>query len=233
MPSVTVEAFVIDDVNEAKFWSHGLSREAVLEVLGNRRVVTRNRKGRAADYPLMRPRRPQSLPDDPDPPNLGPVNLGDQSRLALQAGRGRKAAVAMSRKCQWPPTMTIDFASLSDDEEREFMDPETWDWDSIEELPPVPNPSAVLPVRFSLDEMRRVGQAAEAEGLLDLRVHQAIHADARDATAPILARLLAASALLSPLLLFAQKRTRLGRELTQEERAEAGASVAAGRSRAA
>ncbi len=52
-----------------------------------------------------------------------------------------------------------------DDEERELMDPETWDWDSIEELPPAANPSAVLPVRFSLDEMKRVGQAADAEGL--------------------------------------------------------------------
>ena len=52
-----------------------------------------------------------------------------------------------------------------DNEERELMDPETWDWDSIEELPPASHPSAVLPIRFSLDEMRCVGQAAEAEGL--------------------------------------------------------------------
>jgi hypothetical protein len=52
-----------------------------------------------------------------------------------------------------------------DDEERELMDPATWDWDSIEELPPATHPSAVLPIRFSLDEMRRVGQATEAEGL--------------------------------------------------------------------
>ena len=50
MPPIIVEAFVIDDINESKFWSHGLTREAVLQVLGNRRVVTRNRKGRAADY---------------------------------------------------------------------------------------------------------------------------------------------------------------------------------------
>ena len=57
------------------------------------------------------------------------------------------------------------FREPLDDEERELMDPETWDWDAIQELPPVPNPSAVLPVRFSLDEMRRVGHAAEAEGL--------------------------------------------------------------------
>ena len=53
MPSVAVEAFVIDDGNEEKFWSHSLTREDVLEVLGNRRVVIRNRKDRAADYLLI------------------------------------------------------------------------------------------------------------------------------------------------------------------------------------
>lgn len=53
MPPATVESFVIDDVNESKFWSHGLTREAVIQVLGNRRVVVRNRKGRTADYLLI------------------------------------------------------------------------------------------------------------------------------------------------------------------------------------
>lgn len=52
-----------------------------------------------------------------------------------------------------------------DDEERELMDPATWDWDSLTELPPVPNPGAVLPIRFSLEELTRVGRAADAEGL--------------------------------------------------------------------
>ena len=52
-----------------------------------------------------------------------------------------------------------------DDEERELMDPDTWDWDSIEEYPPVPDPGAVIPVRFSLEELTRVGRAADAEGV--------------------------------------------------------------------
>jgi hypothetical protein len=53
MQSVAVEAFVIDDINEEKSWSHGFTREDVLEALGNRRVVIRNRKDRAADYLLI------------------------------------------------------------------------------------------------------------------------------------------------------------------------------------
>lgn len=52
-----------------------------------------------------------------------------------------------------------------DDEEPELMDPETWDWDSDEELSPAPHPSGVLPIRFSLEEMTRVGRAADAERL--------------------------------------------------------------------
>jgi hypothetical protein len=51
-----------------------------------------------------------------------------------------------------------------DDEERRLLNPDTWDWDALEELPPSPNPGVVLGVRFSLEEMTRVGEAAAAEG---------------------------------------------------------------------
>jgi hypothetical protein len=52
-----------------------------------------------------------------------------------------------------------------DDEERELMDPETWDWDSLEELPPSPISGAVLAIRLSREEFARLAQAARAEGL--------------------------------------------------------------------
>lgn len=52
-----------------------------------------------------------------------------------------------------------------DDEERELMDPDSWDWASIAELPPAANPGVVLPIRLTLDEMARVGGAADAEGV--------------------------------------------------------------------
>lgn len=51
-----------------------------------------------------------------------------------------------------------------DNEERELMDTDHRDWDSLEELPPVANPGAVFPIRFSLEEMRQVGRAADAAG---------------------------------------------------------------------
>lgn len=52
-----------------------------------------------------------------------------------------------------------------DDEERELMDPESWDWKSLTDLPPAENPGVVLPIRLTLDEMTRVGRAADAEGV--------------------------------------------------------------------
>lgn len=51
------------------------------------------------------------------------------------------------------------------DEERELMDPETWDWESAEERPPVANPGIVLEIRFSHDEIQRVTAAASAAGV--------------------------------------------------------------------
>ena len=68
-----------------------------------------------------------------------------------------------------------------DDEERELMDPEAWDWDSLTELPPAANPGVVLPIRLTLDEMTRVGRAADAAGVTIYEyvkqsvLHRAIH----------------------------------------------------------
>jgi hypothetical protein len=52
-----------------------------------------------------------------------------------------------------------------DDEERELMDPETWDWDSAVELVGRPNVGAILDIRFTRDEVARLQRAAHAEGM--------------------------------------------------------------------
>ena len=51
------------------------------------------------------------------------------------------------------------------DEERELMDPNTWDWESAEERPPVANPGIVLEIRFSREEIRCVATAAFEAGV--------------------------------------------------------------------
>jgi hypothetical protein len=52
-----------------------------------------------------------------------------------------------------------------DDEERVLMDPDTWDWDAVEELEPVRNAGVVVATRLSRDELERVERAARAEGV--------------------------------------------------------------------
>jgi hypothetical protein len=52
-----------------------------------------------------------------------------------------------------------------DEEERMLMDPDTWDWDNIQEGTPVPHPEAIFEVVLSLDDIQRVEPAAIAEGM--------------------------------------------------------------------
>jgi hypothetical protein len=54
-----------------------------------------------------------------------------------------------------------------DDEERELMDPEMWDWEHPMEGVRTPNPQAILEIRFNHDEIKRVGPAARAEGVTE------------------------------------------------------------------
>lgn len=52
-----------------------------------------------------------------------------------------------------------------DEEERELMDPETWDWEHAENLPPMPDVQIELPITFTRDEYRTIGRAADAQGM--------------------------------------------------------------------
>jgi hypothetical protein len=67
-----------------------------------------------------------------------------------------------------PMTDSIRFESLvepRDDEERELMDPETWDWESTVEAEIAPDLGAVLRVRFSRDEFLTLARVAREEGV--------------------------------------------------------------------
>jgi len=52
-----------------------------------------------------------------------------------------------------------------DDEERELMNPETWDWDSAQEAIVEPSGYSITEVRLSYDELARIERAAIAEGM--------------------------------------------------------------------
>ena len=52
-----------------------------------------------------------------------------------------------------------------DEEERELMDPDTWDWDTAEVLEPAANPGVVVAARLAREELIRVERAARDEGV--------------------------------------------------------------------
>ena len=52
-----------------------------------------------------------------------------------------------------------------DDEERELMDPDTWDWENAEEGIPNPNAGAILRVRFSREEFVALDRIAREAGV--------------------------------------------------------------------
>lgn len=51
------------------------------------------------------------------------------------------------------------------DEERDLMDPEAWDWSSAERGEPVPDVGAVLEVHFTGDEFLALARLARQEGI--------------------------------------------------------------------
>jgi len=50
MANITVLEFRISEKAESKFWAHGITRQQVNELLGNRLVAISNRKRRAARH---------------------------------------------------------------------------------------------------------------------------------------------------------------------------------------
>ena len=52
-----------------------------------------------------------------------------------------------------------------DDEERELMDPNTWDWENAYEVNPSPDPHLVFEVRLAGVDLKHIERAAFAEGM--------------------------------------------------------------------
>ena len=52
-----------------------------------------------------------------------------------------------------------------DDEERELMDPDTWDWDSTIEGVPTPNVGAILEIDFTREEIGPLQRLAHSKGM--------------------------------------------------------------------
>lgn len=52
-----------------------------------------------------------------------------------------------------------------DDEERELMDPDNWDWENAYEIDPSPDPHLIFEVRLAGGDLKHIERAAIAEGM--------------------------------------------------------------------
>ncbi len=52
-----------------------------------------------------------------------------------------------------------------DDEERELMDPDNWDWENAYKIDPSPDPHLIFEVRLSGDDLALIEPAAIARGM--------------------------------------------------------------------
>ncbi len=53
MPNPTMDDFALDDHNEEKFWSHGLTGDQVRQVVDRPYTIRPNQKGRRASYQII------------------------------------------------------------------------------------------------------------------------------------------------------------------------------------
>ena len=61
--------------------------------------------------------------------------------------------------------VSISIQEPLNDQERELMDPGTWDWDRTEEGVPNPKATAILEIEFTRDELARLAPVTRAAGM--------------------------------------------------------------------
>lgn len=146
-----------------KIWDRGIVPDQLYAVLDRFWTPIRNRRGRVAPYVLLGTDdqgRCLAIPVVPtdDPYVWRPVTAwyckpGEVTRLRQRRGVMEKG---------------IPYVSIQeplDDEERELMDPDNWDWDNPIEGRTIGSPGAILRVRFSREEFVALDRIAREAGV--------------------------------------------------------------------
>lgn len=163
MTAIEVVEFEISVTAIEKFWRHGIRIDQVRAVLEHRWILTHNRAERAAPFVLLgwdHQGRCLAIPIVPthDPDVWRPVTAWCCKRseaTKLRQGRGIMEGPIGYEALQQP----------LDDEERELMDPETWDWDSMQVGAPVANPRMSFVFGFSREELQLLSDVAYGQGI--------------------------------------------------------------------
>jgi hypothetical protein len=158
-----VARFEFGETVADKAWSHGVSTEQIDAVLDHFWTIIRNRANRAAPYVLLgsdHQGRCLAIPIAPtdDPVVWRPITAWYCKRS--EAAKLRRGRSIMEEQ--------IDYEALQqplDDEERVLMDPNTWDWDSMEVGRTVGERGAIFSMRFSREEHHLLADVAYGQGI--------------------------------------------------------------------
>lgn len=163
MPHIEVAEFFIPNAAIDKLWSHGRVPDQVHALLNGHAVVKRNRRGRAAPYIFIgRDEQGQCLTIP-----IGPTH--DRLIWRVVTGwRCKPHEVAMLRQGRSVMEALAPYGSTQeplDDEERELMDPDNWDWDDSIEVIISEYPRVSFEIAVTFEEHKRVAEAARSQGL--------------------------------------------------------------------
>jgi hypothetical protein len=155
---LTIADHIID-----KLWAHGIVSDQVHAVLLGYTVITRNRAGRAAPYLLIGRDEQGRCLTTPIVPTDDPLVW--RVITAWYCKPSEAAKLRQWRRIMDEPLRYEANQEPLDDEERELMDPENWDWDHPVEVVVAENPRVQLPIEVTFEEHRSLAQAARSVGL--------------------------------------------------------------------
>ena len=163
MTVLRIVEFEISEAASEKFWRHGIGSGQVQAVLPRHWILTRNRADRVAPFVLLgrdHQGRCLAIPVVPThvPVVWRPVTAWDCKRS--EATKLRQGRSFMEEQ--------LDYEALQqplDDEERELMDPDTWDWDTMQVGEPVADPRVSFILGFSSDELHLLSDVAYGQGI--------------------------------------------------------------------
>jgi hypothetical protein len=140
-------------------------------------IVIGNRAERAAPYILLGRDHQGRCLASPIVPTY------DGIWRPVTAWYGKRSEAARLRQGRSIMEEHLDYEALQkplDDEERELMDPDTWDWDSMEEGNPVANPRMIFSMEFSREERQLLADVAYGQGITPIAsIKRVAHAAAR------------------------------------------------------
>jgi hypothetical protein len=163
MARIAIARLIIAERVADKLWSHGIIPDQVDAVLFGRHVVGRNRSGRAAPYLLIGRDEQNRCLTVPIVPTDDPLVW--RVVTAWYCKPDEAAKLRQWRRIMEQPIRYRSPQEPLDDEERELMDPKTWDWDDPVEVIVTEDFRVQLPIEITHEEHRLLARTARAAGL--------------------------------------------------------------------